>query len=102
MPPNTEITDVVDFDMNHVGMATDRTIFDILLAGSGCRIDGHDDLFAAALTDIAAVVLHVVELALLRPIVGRAFLRCRAIRIHAAPTPILRRRIGRFLCSEAV
>lgn len=56
--PDPDAAVCVDFDMDHVGPATDGTVFDVFLPRAGGEIDRHHDLFAASIADVGAFILH--------------------------------------------
>ena len=47
-----------DIDMNHVGMATDRTVLNIMLHRALRVVDWDDDFFPARITNITGFILH--------------------------------------------
>ena len=56
--PNSGISRLIDFDVDHIGAATDRTVLDILLSGPLRYIERSDDFFAAGIADIAGFIFH--------------------------------------------
>ena len=44
--------------MHEIGPAADGTIFDVLLALSGGKVDRHDDFFSARFANVTGFVLH--------------------------------------------
>src|SRR5947209_59682 len=49
---------VINLDVYDVRAAADRAILDVLLARPRRQVDGHDDLLAAGVADVAGLVLH--------------------------------------------
>ena len=56
--PHSDITIIVNLDVDDIRTAAHRTIFDVLLARSRRHVDGHDDLFAARIADVSGFVIH--------------------------------------------
>ena len=56
--PHPHVPVVINLDVNDIRAAADRAILDVFLAGSRCQVDGHDDLLAAGITDVAGFVFH--------------------------------------------
>lgn len=56
--PDPGLAVVVDFDVDYVWPATDRTILDVLLALARGHVERHDDLLAAAIADVVGFRLH--------------------------------------------
>ncbi len=48
-------------DVNHVGVATHRAVFNVLLAGAGRQINRDYDLLAARIANIARILKHRIS-----------------------------------------
>ncbi len=58
LAPNPSIAVFVDFNVDDVWIATDWAILDVFLTRPCCRIDGHDDFFAAVVADVVRIIIH--------------------------------------------
>src|SRR5213595_1329342 len=56
--PHPDVTVVINHDVYDVRATADRAILDVLLARPRRQVDGHDDLLAAGVADVAGLVLH--------------------------------------------
>src|SRR5436190_5785188 len=65
--PHADIAALVDLDVNHIRLATDGAVLHVLLAGAARKIDGHDDLLAAEIADVAGLLLHDYQSRFLAP-----------------------------------
>lgn len=57
--PRIRFTITIDFDVDHVGLAADWTILDVLLTLALGEVDWNHDLLAACTTNVRSFVVHV-------------------------------------------
>lgn len=76
--------------MNQAGTAAHGAVFHIFLMGACCQVDGHDDFFAAVVTNVAGFFVHslVSSLSSQAASTSVANRRFRGRRNHGSPDDI--------------
>jgi hypothetical protein len=60
--PHSYLAVFIDFDVNHTGVAANWTVLDVLLLTAFRKIDGHDDLFATGIANVARFAFQTFTL----------------------------------------